>query len=54
MKERFSFEDTRGNWNIIEVQIRETVYEGTDWIWTINPLALDLDIYSLAHHLCKM
>ena len=25
--------------------------------WTkslINPLALELDIYSLAHHLCKM
>jgi hypothetical protein len=21
---------------------------------TINPLAVELDIYSLAHHLCKM
>ena len=23
-------------------------------MWSINPLALELDIYSLAHHLCKM
>jgi len=23
-------------------------------VYTINPLALELDIYGLAHHLCKM
>ena len=22
--------------------------------WTVNPLALELDIYSLARHLCKV
>jgi hypothetical protein len=33
---------------ITQTHIRETSYR------SINPLALELDIYSLAHHLCKM
>ena len=40
----------------VDVRIRlngceKIEYEGVDWI---NPLALELDIYSLAHRLCNM
>ena len=34
---------------------RTAGYSWTDYkTWTVNPLALELDIYILAHHLCKM
>ena len=28
--------------------------KATNYQYTINPLAMELDIYSLAHHLCEM
>ena len=33
------------SWKIIRVNV---------YIYIFNPLALELEIYSLAHHLCKM
>jgi hypothetical protein len=37
-----------------ELQIGERGQKTADWKKSINPLAMELDIYSLAHHLCKM
>jgi len=39
-----------------KTSVRESLEgcKGKGTTYLINPLALEMDIYSLAHHLCKM
>jgi len=55
-----------GLWMLCQVFFLSSVKQLISWLWeiavswtivfvhSINPLALELDFYSLAHHLCKM
>jgi len=55
-KRRHVLEDLNPRWHCRENLTSRGLYVKTP-VWMplcFNPLALELDIYSLAHHLCKM
>jgi hypothetical protein len=50
-------ENIKAKLRIFERKVLRRIYGPTDerdGLWRINPLALELDIYNMAHHLYKM